>query len=202
LLAFFTIAVVGLGAPQLSTLLRRSESGDRRTGLPSRFAAALSFAVAVSVFAGSVLVASRNVACIRMEPEMFPEPELASFIADHNVHGRMLTWFTWGEYAIWYFSPAVMVSLDGRRETVYSEATIQRQISLYTNPAGRKLVIDLLKPDYIWLPAHIQLTADLVADGWSPMLSGNRSVLLTTSKVGVPIKLMATQEVMRCFPGP
>jgi hypothetical protein len=33
----------------------------------------------------------------------------------------MATMFNWGEFAIWHLGPRVKVSIDGRRETVYSE---------------------------------------------------------------------------------
>ena len=31
--------------------------------------------------------------------------------------------FNWGEYVLWHAGPRVKVSMDGRRETVYSDAT-------------------------------------------------------------------------------
>ena len=29
--------------------------------------------------------------------------------------------FDWGEYVLWHLSPQIKVSIDGRRETVYSD---------------------------------------------------------------------------------
>jgi hypothetical protein len=136
-----------------------------------------------------------------MEASKFPEPEVAAFVASHDLRGRMLTWFDWGEYAIWHFSPAITVSFDGRRETVYSEAAIQQQLTLYSRPAERKAVIDALQPAFIWLPSNLAITADLIADGWKPMLSGSRSTLLGRENRGAPAIVHAV-DTARCFPGP
>ena len=44
-----------------------------------------------------------------------PEPDAAQYLRDQRLEGRMLTWFDWGEYAIWHLSPRIRVSIDGRR---------------------------------------------------------------------------------------
>ena len=43
-----------------------------------------------------------------VKPPVHPrlaDVEAASFIAANRLNGRMLTWFVWGEYAIWHFGP-------------------------------------------------------------------------------------------------
>jgi len=35
--------------------------------------------------------------------------------------GNLATDFDWGEYVLWHLGPQVKVSVDGRRETVYSD---------------------------------------------------------------------------------
>jgi hypothetical protein len=37
-----------------------------------------------------------------------------------GVSGNLAVEFNWGEYALWHLGPALRVSMDGRRETVYS----------------------------------------------------------------------------------
>ena len=41
------------------------------------------------------------------------------WLAQTQVSGNMVTFFDWGEYAIWQLSPRIKVSMDGRRETIY-----------------------------------------------------------------------------------
>ncbi len=38
-----------------------------------------------------------------------------------EVSGNMAVFFNWGEYAIWHLGPQIRISIDGRRETVYSD---------------------------------------------------------------------------------
>jgi hypothetical protein len=43
-------------------------------------------------------------------------------IKESGVAGNLAIDFDWGEYALYHLSPAVKVSMDGRRETAYSES--------------------------------------------------------------------------------
>jgi hypothetical protein len=224
LLAFFTIATVMLLAPAvgaaLSILSRQrrstaahSEDGRRAVPLARAATAAAMLAIALVVSAGATTLSARNIGCIRMEPELFPEPEVAAVVAQHRVRGRMLTWFDWGEYAIWYFAPGVSVSFDGRRETVYSDAAIARQLRFYARPEERQAVLDALQPAYVWMPSRLTVTARLISDGWLPLFAGPRSTLLAKNADAVssgrsePAPAGTAGSVLgagapRCFPGP
>jgi len=59
---------------------------------------------------------------IRIEPGNFDFPVRAVAILDRSgIEGNLLVDFDWGEYVIWHLGPQLKVSIDGRRETVYSE---------------------------------------------------------------------------------
>lgn len=210
ILAFFTLSTVMLLAPQLSLMLeRRRGSGASRSA--SRLAAATALAVALALLAGGVVASARNLSCIRMESSMFPEEDLSAVVERSGIRGRMLVWFDWGEYAIWYFSPGVKVSMDGRRETVYSSRMLDDHLRFYYLPASRPEILRQLNPDYIWLPRTLDVH-DLVAEGWKPLYAGSRSVLLGKSGPGGPEASLASARAqeplasaaapMRCFPGP
>ena len=141
--SFFTIATVMLVGPSVATAWQRVSS-RRVARVPSTLAAGFIAAIALAAIAGGVTVSARNLGCIRMDDQLFPEPDVARLAAERNLRGRMLTWFDWGEYAIWYFSPGVTVSIDGRRETVYSEEAINRHLTFYTSPDDRQAVLDTL----------------------------------------------------------
>jgi len=51
---------------------------------------------------------------------VYPAAAVASLKASGAV-GNMVVPFDWGEYVIWHLGPRVKVSMDGRRETVYSD---------------------------------------------------------------------------------
>ena len=63
--------------------------------------------------------------CIRITPAIggrYPA-RAVGLIKDSRVAGNLAIDFDWGEYAIYHLSPAVKVSMDGRRETAYSQPT-------------------------------------------------------------------------------
>ena len=200
--SFFTIATVMLVGPSIAAAWQRAAS-RRVARVPSRLAAGFVAAIALAAIVGGVTVSAGNLGCIRMEDQLFPEPDVARLAAEQNLRGRMLTWFDWGEYAIWYFSPGVTVSMDGRRETVYSQEAINRHLTFYTSPDDRQAVLDALRPDYIWVPSRLEVTSRLVADGWQPLFAGPISTVLARAGTAAPPTKRASRPgAARCFPGP
>jgi hypothetical protein len=110
------------------------------------------------------LVAARAAAIPIGQPPM-PEPEATQFVRQAALQRRVLVWFDWGEYAIWYGAPGLRVSIDGRRETVYSERLIQDHIDFYL---GSERALDLpsrISADYIWLPTWIPSSRSFAVTG-------------------------------------
>jgi hypothetical protein len=200
LLAFFTLSVVVLMGAHIATLIERRAQA-RPSRVPSRLAAAVAAAVALAIGVGGITASAHNVACIRMEDGTFPEPDVPPLVERYGLRGRMMTWFDYGHYAIWYFSPAIKISMDPRREAAYSSDTIRRQLHFYSAPEDRQAILDELQPDYIWLPRTLDVADRLIEDGWKPLFVGDRSVLLgrTAIDAGGPIHMSAGS---RCFPGP
>lgn len=61
--------------------------------------------------------------CIRHEASVTEYPVRAvAVIKNSGVSGNLAVWFDWGEYALWHLGPQVKVSVDGRRETIYSDS--------------------------------------------------------------------------------
>ena len=116
------------------------------------------------------------------------------------VGGRLLSWFDWGEYAIWHFGPELLVSMDGRRETVYSARVLTKSDALVWHPDDNKAALDALNADYAWLPAHLPLARALGAWGWTTIFNGPTSVILSRQPGNfVPAAPPAERA---CFPGP
>ncbi len=61
---------------------------------------------------------------IIVDPDEYPVAAVR-FLKDNNIKGNTLVPFTWGEYAIWKLYPDCKISIDGRFETVYSDAVIR-----------------------------------------------------------------------------
>jgi hypothetical protein len=79
---------------------------------------------AAGILASLVLIglAIPGFGCITLEPYYFAFPARAvAFLKQGEVRGNIAVPFDWGEYVIWHLGPAVKVSIDGRRETAYSD---------------------------------------------------------------------------------
>jgi hypothetical protein len=138
---------------------------------------------------------------IHMDGPWFPEPEAAVFVKSHGLSGRMLTWFDYGEYAIWHFAPALRVSMDGRRETVYSERLRAIHQAAYAGgPKGVAAVRDMA-PDYVWLPSTSPAVRSLATDGWHTIFKGTRSTILARAPIA-PVLVATARTAPRAFPGP
>jgi hypothetical protein len=62
-----------------------------------------------------------NFQCIRIDRRRTEFPVKAvALLKQSNVAGNMAVHFDWGEYVLWHLGPQIKVSIDGRRETVYS----------------------------------------------------------------------------------
>ena len=138
-----------------------------------------------------------------MDAEWLPEREATVFVKSHDIRGRMLTWFDYGEFAIWHFSPALRVSMDGRRETVYSDDVRERHFRVYTNAPDAVEQVARLDPDYVWLPLRFPVVARLEAAGWHAVFTGSRSVILSRhTPTALAGSFELTSAPQRTFPGP
>jgi hypothetical protein len=200
LLAFFTIAIVLLLGRDIGAAIESWRgAGRREAARPHRVAAIVAMVIASTLILGGGVMTARSIACVRMG-EGDPEPDVVAFVKEHQLQGRLAVWFDWGEYAIWHFAPDLLVSIDGRRETVYSDAVLQKHLAFYYGVSSRREFLDEVRPDHIWLQKNLPVVSSLIADGWVPVFSGPRSVWL--SRAGTPATPAPGDIDTRCFPGP
>jgi hypothetical protein len=185
--AFYALSVVMLLGPYFG---RRA--GPTSPPMKSRAIAALATAAVVAI--GVAALAERS-SCIQIRAA--PEPEATAFAAKLN--GRMATFFDWGQYGIWHLAPAVQVSMDGRRETVYSADVTASHMRIYANAADAVDLVENMDPDWIWFPRHWGVIPRLEAAGWHVAFRGPVSVILGR-KAGVPAEFRSTGDTTRCFP--
>jgi len=196
--AFFTLAVAFLMAEPLATNWQhRTSDASAHRRIPLLRPSLVVIFIAVLPF-----VASRA-ARIQIGHPPMPEREAAEFVQRAGLQGRVLVWFDWGEYVIWHFSPRLRVSIDGRRETVYSDELIASHMAFYL---GDSSAIDLptrIAADYIWVPKWIPVVAKLRDNGWVPVFEGPQSVLMARSGSGIRHLTLASADAeTRAFPGP
>lgn len=117
----FALSCGVFGAGPMARLLPAQETQAGENGEPTgsarglRFLAGLFAAAALALTVGSL----RHFSCIEVDAR-FPRAAI-SRIAESGVRANLVVFFDWGEYAIWHLAPRVKVSMDGRRETIYSE---------------------------------------------------------------------------------
>lgn len=202
--AFFAIAVVLLLGPNIAASLNaRRAALTASSAAPRGVAAASAMVIAAALIVGGVAVSASNVTCVRMAEDQ-SEPEIVEMVKQHGLRGRLLVWFDWGEYAIWHFAPDVQVSIDGRRETVYTDSVMQKHLNFYYVPSSRGAFLSETVPDHIWLPVNLPDVSSLVATGWTPLYRGPRSIWLSRdapSSQAPPLSEL-TGMARRCFPGP
>lgn len=184
--AFYSLSVVMLLGPAFG---RTAAEGPRLFERP--VAAALT-AGAVAVTLG---VLAQRSSC--MEIRTGPEPEATAFAA--QLSGRMVTFFDWGQYGIWHLAPAVQVSMDGRRETVYSADVTTAHMRIYTNAPEAVELVTRFQPDWIWFPRAWPVVSRLEGAGWHVVFRGPVSVILGRQS-GTITEVQATTTMTRCFP--
>jgi hypothetical protein len=144
---------------------------------------------------------------VRLDAASLPEPEAVALLNQQPAGKRILVWFNWGEYAIWHLSPRMQVSIDGRRETVYSDALQTRHFDFYFDRRGGATLPTELQADYIWVPRILPAVRRLRADSsWTPIYEGDQSVIFERSDLSPhrpsTSAVAAASTAARFFPGP
>jgi hypothetical protein len=203
--AFLAVAVTALLSPQLARLqpFGRSLQGSVRDlfaqPLPVRL---VIVGASLVLLVSAALQVRRHAACLPLTADWLPEPEAIEFGVRERLSGWMVTWFDWGELAIWHFGPSLQVSMDGRRETVYSPGQIDAHFRFYRgDPVARDLP-DRLHADYVWIPRVLPAIDHLREAGWRPVFSGPVSVILARRLADAPARSSRRDDRPRCFPGP
>ena len=92
------------------------------------------------------------------------------------------------------------ISIDGRRETVYTDPIMRKHLNFYYVPASAHDLLAETLPDHIWLPVDLPVVSNLLADGWMPLYRGPRSIWLSRDASDpLPGNLEGSER--RCFPG-
>jgi hypothetical protein len=144
-------ALLGPAALVLLGPLIARRAGERgRLTVPTRGAAAILAIPVVVVLLGAAREVPRQSECVRVAgdpPDRLAGANLA------GLSGRLWTTFNWGEYAIWHAGPKLRVSIDGRRETLYSDAVLAWNRAAENGDTAALARMMALAPEYAWLPA-------------------------------------------------
>ena len=154
--------------------------------------------IALAVGSGSL---ARTATCISMDGPWIPDR-----VAGARSRGLEAAWrdrdlFDWGEYAIWHLSPSLRVSIDGRRETVYSDTVLREHDAMNAGTPDGIAYLQRLDPEYVWVPAEFErLRGWLETHGYRIDLHTEQSFVAV--RTDQPIVTMKGAPEGACFPGP
>ena len=66
--------------------------------------------------------------------------------------GNLAVFFNWGEYALYHLYPSVLVSIDGRYETVYPEEVVRANWEFTRGAPGSERILDTFRADFALYP--------------------------------------------------
>jgi hypothetical protein len=198
LVPFLAIAAVVLMAPAFVEA-RPARAPQALTGRAAVLALGICLAGALAVTAEFV---RRNGRCIDADEPWAADADAADYLRRTSLSGRLLVWFDWGEFAIWHYAPRLKVSMDGRRETVYSQQRLHALYGLYDAEPGWPSELAALAPDVAWLRSDLPLVAKLDDLGWHRVFASPQSIVFTRTVMTPPAAApsIAATASPRCFP--
>ncbi len=194
----FAIVSVPLWRDAWSSEPVSAPADTRPTHAAARPTAPLWVVDAAAVSAVWLVVAGGAARCLPIQGAWVPDLEAAALLHSASP-GRLVVPFDWGEYAIWHFGPALRVSMDGRRETVYSQPTIALQDAVMSGSPEGVAYLLREKPEYIWMKSDATAVRDALGGaGYRVDISTARSFV--ASRVDVPALHAAAATMPACFP--
>jgi hypothetical protein len=139
-LPLFALAMLIFAGEHIADAKTRIRLGKSN---PQRIQSLLAY---ISIFLAIIILFwgylnSRQIWITNKSITLFPT-EIVSLIKESGIKGNLAVEFNWGEYVIWHLGPEIKVSVDGRRETVYSEEIYEANLSYLTGGEGWATLID------------------------------------------------------------
>ena len=139
----------------------------------------------------------RALTCLPIADDWAPDRTAAAQLRGHG--GRLWTTFDWGEYTIWQFGPALRVSIDGRRETVYSDSVIAWHRNVESGDEATIARLVRLGPEYVWLRSKLLPTRRaLVTHGYRVDVDTGASFIAV--RADLPVLSASASPLPACFP--
>ncbi len=119
------------------------------TRVPARAKMIVDAMVLVAV---TITPITSHVRCLEIGGLWAPDLVAAGALETPTARGRLVIPFNWGEYGIWHWGPRLRVSMDGRRETVYSDRMLDLHGDVVAGSAKGREYLARVRPEYVWLP--------------------------------------------------
>jgi hypothetical protein len=195
--SLFVCAAAILLAPWLADRSAPRVKGARQ--MPAETERAIALTLAAVATAGAIVLGIHGLTCVREFGTWVPDTATAQVLDDAPA-GRLVTFFDWGEYALWHFGPRLRVSMDGRRETVYSEARLAEHDAILAAKPSGLAALAAWRAEYVWLPSNATATRRwLTANGYRIDAESARSFVAVRSDLPV-LRAKGLAPPADCFP--
>jgi hypothetical protein len=175
---------------------RRHSAGAVRAADPRfmRLVAGMFVLIAIACLALSL----RHFSRIIVDREEYPI-EAVQLLRDSGVHAHVATNFNWGEYVLWHVGPGVKVSIDGRRETVYTNAVYEENQRFAFGYGKWDALIERPGVDIALVPTQHWPVANLLRlkPGWSAVYEDDRSAIFARQGSAAAAALARTPRPAR-----
>jgi hypothetical protein len=167
---------------------------------PSRAAARLTLVpvLALAIATALALPHPMRTGCLPIQGGWTPDLAVGASLREAHPTGRLAVPFNWGQYALWHVGPALQVSMDGRRETVYREETIHLQREVVRDSAEGRSWLAEVRPDYVWMPVTPTRASWLRSMGYRIDIETSLSILAVKPERAI---VQAAAPAAACFPG-
>ncbi len=179
----FCLVALALVPPHLASALARFrrhlehlEELGRGEGF-QRIATVLFALISVGIGVATFTLHKEHPLTMEVPRSQYPAGAV-DFIQQQQLHGRLLTFFDWGEMVIFRL-PDCPPSLDGRLDTCYSRELIRAHWNFYNGEPFDPGVLDIDQADLALLPANLAGTAALAhRPGWTVIYHDDLAVIL------------------------
>jgi hypothetical protein len=194
---FITAAAIML-APVFAKRFPRRSAGVAWTGPAAHTIVAAGL---VGVLALSAVLAGRATSCLPIVAPWAPDTAAMTSLRHAGV-GRIVTPFNWGQYALWHLGPRLRVSLDGRREAIYTDEHLRGHDEVMNGTPEGLAILAQWNPEYVWLPSTSAVTAEwLRTRGYRLDVETGRSIVLVRGDVPRLPRAEPAVADPPCFPG-
>lgn len=195
--SLFAIAAIVIGAGPLAALW--SEVAGRgaaagTAGRPSLFERPVGRWTLVGAGALFIALALPHLRGVVMGPTFEHPARAVDLLERSGVEGRLAVDFDWGEYALWHLYPEILVAPDGRRETVYDQATYHRYLAFAFGAGGWDAFLEDPPADLALVPRGTPAANLLEIDaGWELVHSDSTAVLFARAGFAGTAAISATE---------
>jgi len=179
----FCIAALAFVPPHLADTLDRFQDHFRRLTELGHHPVGQKIFAALLLFASTGIVAvtftlhKERAWTMEIPRRQYPVAAV-QFIQQHELHGKLLVFFDWGEMCLWEL-PDSRVSIDGRLDTCYPPGVIAAHWKFYNAEPFDSAALDVNRADFALLPSRLAGALALAKqDGWQGVYFDNLAVVL------------------------